>query len=180
MDGAVKSLWALEEGGGLSKQVNRATSLRNFMKMLLVAERHIDLCHLRLETIAEFAAKAKLQPNLYIQSLMQLQANFLNRGFLLLNASLVFREEVSPVIDAKAWLPFLDVVLKAITSREPNVSRVTVILWGKIADRLKTIEYLQDSERLSIAKAEHPYNLSFISNRQMHALFSPLNLLRAT
>src|SRR4051794_35273708 len=32
MDGAVESLWSEK---GLSKQVNRATSLRNFMKMLL-------------------------------------------------------------------------------------------------------------------------------------------------
>src|SRR5512132_159390 len=35
MDGAVELLWSEK---GLSKQVNRATSLRNFMKMLLVAE----------------------------------------------------------------------------------------------------------------------------------------------
>ncbi len=35
MDGAVGSLWSAT---GLSKPVNRATSLRNFMKMLLVAD----------------------------------------------------------------------------------------------------------------------------------------------
>src|SRR5437868_11810252 len=35
MDGAVRELWC---EGGLSKPVNRATSLRNFMKMLLVAD----------------------------------------------------------------------------------------------------------------------------------------------
>eukprot|EP01034_Spumella_vulgaris_P040220 gene40219-49737_t len=38
MDGAVKGLWSDEQGGGLSKPVNKATSLRNFMKMLLVAD----------------------------------------------------------------------------------------------------------------------------------------------
>ena len=35
MDGAVGELWS---AAGLSKPVNRATSLRNFMKMLLVAD----------------------------------------------------------------------------------------------------------------------------------------------
>src|SRR5690606_30888858 len=35
MDGAVEALWS---PNGLSKQVNRATSLRNFIKMLLVAD----------------------------------------------------------------------------------------------------------------------------------------------
>src|SRR5579864_9224505 len=38
MDGAVGALWSER---GLSKAVNRATSLRNFMKMLLVADRQL-------------------------------------------------------------------------------------------------------------------------------------------
>ena len=38
MDGAVEALWS---ENGLSKPVNRATSLRNFMKMLLVASEHL-------------------------------------------------------------------------------------------------------------------------------------------
>ena len=36
MDGAVQGLWSAEQGGGLSKPVNKATSLRNFMKMLQI------------------------------------------------------------------------------------------------------------------------------------------------
>ena len=52
MDGAVSSLWSDK---GLSKQVNRATSLRNFMKMLLVADGQLSIAvsytHLTLPTI---------------------------------------------------------------------------------------------------------------------------------
>jgi uracil-DNA glycosylase len=40
MDGAVGDLWS---EAGLSKPVNRATSLRNFMKMLLVADGQLQL-----------------------------------------------------------------------------------------------------------------------------------------
>ncbi|HAT31469.1 MAG TPA: hypothetical protein DCW29_11640, partial [Janthinobacterium sp.] len=43
--------------------------------------------------------------------------NLSGHGFLLLNAALVFRAHVAPVRDAKAWLPFLQVVLAALAER---------------------------------------------------------------
>ncbi len=178
MDGAVGSLWSDDANGGLSKQVNRATSLRNFVKMLLVAEKHIGLSELNSASIADFVAQARLAPANYIQSMAQLQGNFLRQGFLLLNATLVFREDTPPLKDAKAWLPFLEVVLRALSLRSANEARVKVILWGKIAERLKSIGALNDSNLLTTIRAEHPYNLSFIANPDMHRLFGPLQLLK--
>src|ERR1700756_2799720 len=59
MDGAVGSLWSGQEGGGLSKPVNKATSLRNFMKMLLVADGQLKLENTAGEAMAAVAARAR-------------------------------------------------------------------------------------------------------------------------
>ena len=59
MDGAVGSLWSSEEGGGLSKPVNKATSLRNFMKMLLVADGQLQLENTAGEAMAAISTKAR-------------------------------------------------------------------------------------------------------------------------
>lgn len=177
IDAAVESLWSSEVGGGLSKPVNRATSLRNFLKMLLVAEQYISFDELNPQSIANFSANAKAHPQQFIQTMKQLQDNFLQQGFLLLNASPVFRDEVAPVKDARAWQPFLDVVMQALANRANQSETVCLILWGKIADRLRELDVLRSSPVFQLVQAEHPYNLSFISNSTMHALFRPLRLL---
>ncbi|MDC8756025.1 uracil-DNA glycosylase [Janthinobacterium fluminis] len=167
MDGAVASLWS---EAGLSKPVNRATSLRNFMKMLLVADGQLRLDDTSGAALAPVAARAR--GNGTIQTLAQLQANLTRHGFLLLNAALVFRAHVPPVQDARAWLPFLEVVLGALAER----TAPTLVLWGKIAEQLKR---LPAAARLPQVQSEHPYNLSFIGNGAMQALFGPMRLLRA-
>lgn len=168
MDGAVGSLWC---ESGLSKPVNKATSLRNFMKMLLVADGQLSADDTGGSAMAPVAARACANGS--IQTLAQLQDNLTARGFLLLNASLVFRSHVAPVIDAKAWLPFLQTVLGALGQQDPAP---TLVLWGKIAEQLKK---LPGVEKFSQVCSEHPYNLSFIQHAGMQELFGPMGLLRA-
>jgi uracil-DNA glycosylase len=168
MDGAVGPLWS---EGGLSTPVNRATSLRNFMKMLLVADGQLQAGATGGAHMAPVAQQARTDPGT-IATLPELQANLTAQGFLLLNASLVFRTTVKPVVDARGWLPFLQVVLQAMAGLAPQP---TLVLWGKIAEELKK---LPETARFPHATAEHPYNLSFIDNITMQALFGPMHLLR--
>jgi uracil-DNA glycosylase len=175
MDGAVDSLWS---EAGLSKPVNRATSLRNFMKMLLVADGQLSPDNTGAAALAQVAARAK--DNGSIQTLPQLQHNLLDKGFLLLNATLVFRSHVAPALDARAWLPFLQHVLAALAERGDTAgqgsSAPQLVLWGKIAEQLKRLPV---TARFSHVLSEHPYNLSFITNQTMQGLFGPMHLLRA-
>ncbi|MFC5479397.1 uracil-DNA glycosylase [Massilia suwonensis] len=168
MDGAVGELWS---EAGLSKPVNRATSLRNFMKMLLVADGQLQQDDTGGAAMAPVAAAAG--SNGSIRTLAQLQDNLTSHGFLLLNAALVFRKHVAPAIDARGWLPFLQTVL-AVLAEQPHTP--TLVLWGKIAEQLRK---LPETERLPQVYAEHPYNLSFIGHQGMQRLFGPMELLRA-
>ena len=168
MDGAVGDLWS---DSGLSKPVNRATSLRNFMKMLLVAGGQLQPGDTGGAAMAPVATAARQDGS--IQTLQQLQANLTAHGFLLLNASLVFRPHVAPAIDARAWLPFLQTILAALADRPQPP---TLVLWGKIAEQLKK---LPETARFAQVCAEHPYNLSFIQHGGMQQLFGPMELLRA-
>ena len=165
MDGAVGDLWS---EAGLSKPVNRATSLRNFMKMLLVADGQLQPDATSGAALAPVAVKARAGE--MIGTLAQLQANLLAQGFLLLNAALVFRPHVPPPIEARAWQPFLRTVLAALAG-----SGAQLVLWGKIADQLKL---LPEAQALGQLSAEHPYNLSFIKHAGMQALFGPMRLLQ--
>jgi uracil-DNA glycosylase len=168
MDGAVGSLWC---ESGLSKPVNRATSLRNFMKMLLVADGKLDASDTGGAAMAPVAAQARTDGA--IQTLAQLQENLTRQGFLLLNAALVFRAHVPPALEARAWLPFLQTVLAALGDLPQPP---TLVLWGKIAEQLKR---LPETNKFPQVCSEHPYNLSFITHAGMQALFKPMRLLRA-
>lgn len=173
MDGAVSLLWSEK---GLSKPVNRATSLRNFMKMLLVADGQLDVTQTTGEPLAAVAHRARMSSDV-IQTLPELQSNLTAEGFLLLNATLVFRPAVPPVREAKAWLPFLQTVLSALADQgeragsEPPI----LVLWGKIAVQLQA---LPANDRFPKKISEHPYNLSFIANPVMQQLFAPMKLLQ--
>jgi uracil-DNA glycosylase len=168
MDGAVGELWC---DNGLSKAVNRATSLRNFMKMLLVADGRLSADACSGPALAPIAAAARDDGT--IQTLPELQDNLTMHGFLLLNAALVFRPHVPPVAEARAWLPFLQTVLGVLADRPQPP---TLVLWGKIAEQLKK---LPETARFPQSCAEHPYNLSFIQHDGMQKLFGPLDLLKA-
>ena len=174
MDGAVGDIWSDK---GFSKPVNRATSLRNFLKMLLVAENTLEPDNTSGTAMAEVARIGLGPDSPYLGRLDQLQQALLDRGFLLLNATLVFRPNVAPARDAKAWLPFLRVVFDALTVRAEVSGKQlpTLILWGKIAERLAGIESVS---RFPQVRSEHPYNLSFIRNADMQKLFGPMNVFK--
>ncbi|MFT5533323.1 MAG: uracil-DNA glycosylase [Burkholderiaceae bacterium] len=169
MDGAVDLLWSEK---GLSTSVNRATSLRNFMKMLLVADGTLRSGETSGEAVAVAGAKALQIGTDTIRTLPELQQNLTRHGFLLLNAALVFRSHVRPVQDARAWMPFLKTILAALADR---TSAPTLVLWGKIAGQLDDLPGIERFPRLV---AEHPYNLSFIENDSMQKLFGPMRLLQ--
>lgn len=161
-DAAVTDLWSPT---GLSKAVNRATSLRNIIKMLLVAQGVLSPHHTGQEEIS------KLNKQSYVQTNHELFSNFLQRGFLLLNASPVLQS--TPVKkDAKAWQPFLKYILEFLASKHPHVE---LILFGNIAIQIdKLIGHIKIKKRYM----EHPYNLSFITNPTALDFFRPLNLLQ--
>jgi uracil-DNA glycosylase len=139
--------------------------------MLLVAEGRLSADNCGGAAMAPIAAAARGDGS--IQTLTELQHNLTDHGFLLLNASLVFRPHVAPVIDARAWLPFLQTVLAALAGRAESP---TLVLWGKIAEQLKK---LPETSKFPQACAEHPYNLSFIEHAGMQQLFGPMRLLNA-
>jgi uracil-DNA glycosylase len=174
MDGAVESLWSEK---GLSKQVNRATSLRNFMKMLLVSDGLLTSGNTSGEAIAGISLKARAIGSPFIQTLTELQANLTRHGFLLLNAALVYRADVPPVKEARAWQPFLKTVLSALATQaeKSGLPLPTLVLWGKIAEQLGALDV---TGRFPAAVSEHPYNLSFIDNQTMQNLFRPMHLLK--
>lgn len=174
MDGAVGSLWAEK---GMSKQVNRATSLRNFIKMLLVADGQLLIDQTTGDAMVEVALQAQKTTSTMIQTLADLQENMIAHGFLLLNATPVFRSEVPPVKDAKAWSPFLQTILHSLAEHAVCKKTIlpTLILWGKIAMQLNAYAL---TKQFPQAVAEHPYNLTFITNTLMQTLFGPMHLLR--
>lgn len=155
-DAAVGTIWSLK---GLSKEVNRATSLRNFIKMLIFAKGDID--------ILSQDAIAKLDKSLYWQTLEQLFLSMIHKGFLLLNASLVYEAKRIP-FHARHWRPFMSSVLRQLASRE---NPVQLLLLGKIALDIS------EASLFTCLIAPHPYNLSFITNPDVLTFFSPLNLL---
>lgn len=161
-DGAVTDLWSDK---GLAKAVNRATSLRNLLKMLLLIDGKLSADNLTQVAIAALP-KADL-----IQTLPVLFERLLQQGFLLLNASLVLSDR--PVKqDAKAWLPFMLHVLRQLSAEQA----VTLILWGGIAHVIDKEPSLAHVPR---EIAEHPYNISFIHNPDVQDFFRPMRLLTA-
>jgi len=167
MDGAVGPLWS---ASGLSKPVNRATSLRNFMKMLLVADGQLSIDDTGGAALAPIAKTSEAEG--MIQTLPELQDNLTGEGFLLLNASLVFRKHVAPALDARAWLPFQRAVFAALAH---GSAKPTLVLWGKIAEQL---DKMPEAQQFPSIRAEHPYNLSFIGHQGMQRFFGPMRLLR--
>lgn len=156
-DNAVDGLWSEQ---GLSKTVNRATSLRNIMKMLLIARG-------ALSTDTSQDAIAKLNKEGLVKTAPQLFEGMMNKGILLLNASLVYSEGQVP-FHARHWRPFMQSLLEQLATIKPEVK---LILLGKIAAVIPP-------NQLPIGLlAEHPYNISFINNAEVIEFFKPLDLL---
>ena len=161
-DASVKDLWSPT---GLSKKVNRATSLRNILKMLLVAEGALNQHKVGQEEIANIDKRAFVQTN------DEFFHNLLKHGFLLLNATPVLQSG-PPQKDARAWYPFTKELLDCLLQKRPDVK---FILLGRIANKIDELIPLPHVDKLY---AEHPYNHSFITNPKVLAFFEPLHLLR--
>lgn len=159
-DEAVKELWS---DTGLSKKVNRATSLRNIIKMLLVTEGLLDAKNTTQEAISHLD-KSKL-----IHTNEELFGRLLDHGFLLLNATLIL--DGDPKKDAKAWHAFMGPLLECLIQERPHVK---FILLGNIAN---TIDKLIKEAPVEKLYAEHPYNISFITNKKIQEFFKPFHLL---
>lgn len=156
-DNAVGSLWSDK---GLSKEVNRATSLRNFIKMLLHAQGALN------DDFSQ-SAIARLDKSNYIDSASELFLSLIDKGFLLLNATLVFSQgKVN--YHAKHWRLFMHALIEQLAQLEP---RPQMVLFGKIASKIAL------PEQFKKLVAEHPYNISFITNPEVLNFFRPMNLM---
>lgn len=167
-DAAVDELWSET---GLSKKVNRATSLRNILKTVLVAEGRLEPSADGKISQSLVAATPKTD---VIQSIGELFDALEVAGFLMLNATPVLHPERKPNKEAKFWLAFLDCFLEGLLetrSGEPP----TLVLWGKIAEQIQAIPCASTFPQLV---SEHPYNLSFIHNRTMLNLFREIQILK--
>jgi len=133
---------------GLSKEVNRATSLRNFIKMALLARGDLFAHDLSQEAIAS-VEKGEL-----IDSIDALRINFEKRGVLLLNTALVFTDKKSSTKHAKAWQPFIKSLLGSLEAQQPKL-----ILFGAYAKALEKNLSLENFETIAL---EHPYNHTFM------------------
>jgi len=161
-DSKVVDLWSET---GLNKNVNRATSLRNIIKMLLLADNKLKANDLTQDSIA------RINKNDLIQTNDELFYNLTKNGFLLLNASPVL-QSTDVKKDAKQWQPFIKEILKFLYKQNPKTK---LILFGKIAKSIDKITEQLDMPKLY---SEHPYNLSFITNKDILNFFKPLQLLK--
>ncbi len=159
IDGAVDEIFSQT---GLNKRVNRATSLRNFIKMALVADGRLDPTDISQEAIA------RLDKSDLINSIEELRVNFERNGVLLLNTALLFESKSASRKHAKEWLPFIRSLLSRVDGS------VVLILFGGIA---KTVLSIPEAKRFDSVTMEHPYNHSFVANPEAHRLFSPMRLL---
>ena len=149
---------------GFSKEVNRATSLRNFLKMLLLSQGYLSADDLTQRAISAIS-KQKM-----IYSINDLRLNFEKNGILLLNSSLIFTSKDDTKLHIKEFKPFLKRLLSRI-----DQNRVTLILFGKMAQEIKKI--FPKNNNFATLEAIHPYNIDFIYDKKVHTFFKPLPLI---
>lgn len=156
-DNAVGDLWS---SSGLSKQMNRATSLRNLIKMLLIARG-------ALVGDTSQQAIAILDKADMLRTADEFFKGMMSKGILLLNACLVYSEGKVPY-HARHWKPFMQSLFEQLSMIKPSIQ---LILFGKIANNIPM-------DKLSVGLiSEHPYNISFVTNPDVINFFRPLDLL---
>jgi len=160
IDAKVESIFS---STGLSKEVNRATSLRNFVKMALYARGDLSKEDLSQDAIS------RVDKTVLINTIDALRVNFEKNGVLLLNTALIFTDKKSSTKHVKAWRPFIESLLSSMEEQKPKL-----ILFGTHAKELKKKLPLESFETIEI---EHPYNHTFILNEKALNLFKPMKLL---
>lgn len=162
IDGKVKNIWGEE---GLSKEVNKATSLRNLFKTALVADNIIS---------PDNATKAHLRhinTDGFVETMEQLQSNLNSNGVALLNSCLTLIEGKVQKEDVNFWFKVIDKFLLNLILQNESV---TLILWGNISKRIKNMESFKYYKYF---ESEHPYNKSFIENKNMQRFLKEINFL---
>lgn len=163
IDGAVQNLFSEQ---GFSKEVNKATSLRNFMKMLFVTHGFLTCKDLTQEAIAKVDKKD------FIHSMKELKNNFEKNGVLLLNTALIFSSKQQSKEHIKEFQPFIQRLLSKLSSQD-----IELILFGSMAKDIQKKFPL--SLHFKTIQTLHPYNLGFISDSSVQNFFKPMNLLFA-
>ncbi len=161
IDAKVKKIFGEK---GLSKEVNKATSLRNFIKMLLVSEDY-----LKEEDVSQEAISRLDKSNL-IDSIDELRLNFERSGVLLLNSALVFTSKEDTKLHVKEFRVFMQRLLSRLDRHG-----IKLILFGNIAKDVK--KSLPSSLEFKTIETLHPYNVGFILDKKVQKFFRPLHLL---
>lgn len=149
---------------GFSKEVNRATSLRNFLKMLLLSEGYLNSDDLSQNAIS------KIPKDDFIDSIDELRVNFENNGVLLLNTALVFTCKEDTKLHVKEFRVFMQRLLSRLV--EHNIE---LILFGAMAKDIK--KQLPSTLEFKTVETLHPYNIGFIHDLKVWDTFVPMKLL---
>ena len=161
IDGRVERIFSPT---GLDSRINRATSLRNFVKMALVADGRLDSGDTSQQAIAA------LDKHDLIDSMDALRKNFERSGVLLLNTALLFTSKEDSKKHIKVWQGFVETLLRGMAVYAP-----TLILFGTHA---KAIEKLSATSEMTKIALEHPYNHTFVTNPNAHNFFGPMELFK--
>jgi uracil-DNA glycosylase len=159
IDGRVKDIFADK---GFSKEVNRATSLRNLLKHLLVCEGLLECDNLAKEAIG------KIDKSGIVKSLDELRINLIKNGFLLLNMSLVFEDKSKSKQHIKEWSGFTHELLRQIESKD-----ITLVLLGNYAKKISDLKL-----NFGIFASSHPYVNSFICDKRNIEFFKGFGLMK--
>ncbi len=137
IDGKVERLF---DEHGFTKEVNRATSLRNFLKMLLV-------CEGVLGTDLSKEAVARIDTSGYIQTIHALREGFEREGVLLLNMALIFTSKEESRYHIKAWRGFVEALLQRLSDRG-----IGLILFGKAAEEIERFEAAKSYAKITLTQ----------------------------
>lgn len=161
IDAAVQTLFSNK---GFSKEVNKATSLRNFLKMLLLSDGYLNTENLTQDAIS------KLNKEGLINTIDELRKNFEKNGVLLLNAALIFTSKESTLVHVKEFRVFMNRLLERLSHKG-----IVLILFGNMAKDIK--KNIPNALEYKTIETVHPYNLRFIEDSSVQNLFKPMNLL---
>jgi len=161
IDAKVKSIFSEK---GFSKDVNRATSLRNFLKMLLLSEGYLRSDDLSQEAIS------KINKDGFIDTIDALRCKFEHNGVLLLNTALIFTCKEETKLHVKEFRVFMQRLLSRIADKN-----IELILFGSMAKDIK--KRLPASLEFKTVETLHPYNIGFIHDLKVWDTFKPMHLL---
>ncbi len=150
---------------GFSKEVNRATSLRNFLKMLLLSDGYLKEDNLSQEEIS------LIDKSNFIDSIDELRVNFEKNGVLLLNTALVFTCKQETLLHVKEFKNFMQRLLSKLAHHN-----IELILFGNIAKNIQKYLFSNGLEFKTI-ETLHPYNLKFIVDKNVQKFFKDFYLL---